>query len=204
MNKRQQKFVTNLKPIIEILEQKQRLKKHEKDLLDYATKYVDNIESLNETEVKILVLLYDGFRAEIKAEQKILKAQEKEQIEKTKERKKNQRRAFLLGSALLKEADILDNNEVRNNEVLFSVARLVFLGLISDFDAIKYFGFTFSVEEIENKKFLTADHEKFGGNTNLHTDLKSLTDSLNKKDKITTKQKENIVQNFLDLLEKYS
>lgn len=199
MNKRQQKFVTNLKPIIEILEQKQRLKKHEKDLLDYATKYVDNIESLNETEVKILVLLYDGFKAEIKAEQKILKAQEKEQIEKTKERKKNQRRAFLLGSALLKEADILDNNEV-----LFSVARLVFLGLISDFDAIKYFGFTFSVEEIENKKFLTADHEKFGGNTNLHTDLKSLNDSLNKKDKITTKQKENIVQNFLDLLEKYS
>lgn len=195
MNERQQKFITNLKPIIEILEQKQKLKKHEKDLLDYSTKYVDNIESLNETEVKILVLLYDGFKAEIKAEQKRLKAQEKEQIEKTKERKKNQRRAFLLGSALLKEADIFDSNEV-----LISVGKLVLLGLISDEDASKYFGFNFLVDEIENKKFLRLMHEKSG----LHSDVESIEKKLRGTDKITTKQKENILRNFLDLIEKYS
>lgn len=195
MNERQQKFITNLKPIIEILEQKQKLKKHEKDLLDYSTKYVDNIESLNETEVKILVLLYDGFKAEIKAEQKRLKAQEKEQIEKTKERKKNQRRAFLLGSALLKEADIFDSNEV-----LISVGKLVLLGLISDEDASKYFGFNFLVDEIENKKFLTMVHEKGG----LKLDVESIEKKLRGTDKITTKQKEIIVKNFLDLIEKYS
>lgn len=195
MNERQQKFITNLKPIIEILKQKQKLKKHEKDLLDYATKYVDNIESLSETEVKILVLLYDGFKAEIKAEQKRLKAQEKEQIEKTKERKKNQRRAFLLGSALLKEADIFDSNEV-----LISVGKLVFLGLISDEDASKYFGFNFLVDEIENKKFLRLMHEKSG----LYSDVESIEKKLRKTDKITTKQKENILRNFLDLIEKYS
>lgn len=195
MNERQQKFITNLKPIIEILEQKQKLKKHEKDLLDYSTKYVDNIESLNETEVKILVLLYDGFKAEIKAEQKRLKAQEKEQIEKTKERKKNQRRAFLLGSALLKEADIFDSNEV-----LISVGKLVLLGLISDEDASKYFGFNFLVDEIENKKILRLMHEKSG----LHSDVESIEKKLRGTDKITTKQKENILRNFLDLIEKYS
>lgn len=195
MNERQQKFITNLKPIIEILEQKQKLKKHEKDLLDYSTKYVDNIESLNETEVKILVLLYDGFKAEIKAEQKRLKAQEKEQIEKTKERKKNQRRAFLLGSALLKEADIFDSNEV-----LISVGKLVLLGLISDEDASKYFGFNFLVDEIENKKFLRLMHEKSG----LHSDVENIEKKLRGTDKITTKQKENILRNFLDLIEKYS
>lgn len=195
MNERQQKFITNLKPIIEILKQKQKLKKHEKDLLDYATKYVDNIESLSETEVKILVLLYDGFKAEIKAEQKRLKAQEKEQIEKTKARKKNQRRAFLLGSALLKQDDIFDSNEV-----LISVGKLVFLGLISDEDASNYFGFNFLVDEIENKKFLTMVHEKGG----LKLDVESIEKKLRGTDKITTKQKEIIVKNFLDLIEKYS
>lgn len=195
MNERQQKFITNLKPIIEILEQKQKLKKHEKDLLDYATKYVDNIESLNETEVKILVLLYDGFKAEIKAEQKRLKAQEKEQIEKAKERKKNQRRAFLLGSALLKYEDIIDNNKI-----LEHIGQLVFLGLISDENAIKYFGVSFSVGEIENEKCLFLENEKGVKNIKVEKAEKILMGI----DNLTTKQKENTLKNFLDLIEKYS
>lgn len=195
MNERQQKFITNLKPIIEILEQKQKLKKHEKDLLDYSTKYVDNIESLSETEVKILVLLYDGFKAEIKAEQKRLKAQEKEQIEKTKERKKNQRRAFLLGSGVLKFDDILDYNTV-----LDLLVSLVSLGLISDNDASKYFGITFSVRENENQKCLFLKNEQGESNSNVEKAEKIIMGT----NKITTKQKENILRNFLDLIEKYS
>lgn len=195
MNERQQKFITNLKPIIEILKQKQRLKKHEKDLLDYATKYVDNIESLSETEVKILVLLYDGFKAEIKAEQKRLKAQEKEQIEKTKERKKRQRSAFLLGSGLLKEEDI-----IKSNKILEHIGRLVFLGLISDEDAIKYFGVSFSAGEIENEKYLFLENEESRKRIKVEIAEKIIIGI----DNLTTKQKENMIKNFLDLVEKYS
>lgn len=92
------KFKSNLTTVLDELKTKDRLKKTEKDLIEYAKRYVKDENSLNKDEVKLLVTLYDVYKGEKKLEHQKKMANDLEYQEKQKARKRSQRTNYIIGS----------------------------------------------------------------------------------------------------------
>lgn len=98
MRRNIEKFKSNLTTVLDELNTKDKPKKTEKDLMEYAERYVEDENSLNKDEVKLLVTLYDVYKGEKRLEHKKKMANDLEYQERQKERKLNQRKNYILGS----------------------------------------------------------------------------------------------------------
>jgi len=92
------KFKSNLTTVLDELKNKDKPKKTEKDLIEYAQRYIKDENSLNKDEVKLLVTLYDVYKGEKRLEEQKRIANDLEYQERQKARKLNQRKNYIIGS----------------------------------------------------------------------------------------------------------
>lgn len=167
------KFKSNLTTVLDELKTKDRLKKTEKDLMDYAQRYVEDDSSLNKDEVKLLVTLYDVYKGEKKLEHQKKMANDLEYQEKQKARKRNQRRNYIVGSVF--------RNFLEPNSFVKILSYAACCGYISDRD-LAIFGLKKEID-FTNKKvvlsriesgeeYFTVDEERVDKLMNTHFETK--------------------------------
>lgn len=150
MRRNIEKFKSNLTTVLDELNTKDKLKKTEKDLIEYAKRYVKDENSLNKDEVKLLVTLYDVHKGEKRLEEQKRIANDLEYQERQKARKQKQRQNYILGSVF--------RNVLSSNGFHIILKTAAGCGYLSDKD-LALFGFEKKID-FENKEVVILHEGK--------------------------------------------